>query len=48
MGIKHIQVAACSLATFPNAFKQCTISLLIIHSAIIKGWVEKLSDSSVI
>jgi hypothetical protein len=36
-------VAACSLATLPNAFRQCTISLLIIHSDIITGWVEKLS-----
>jgi hypothetical protein len=47
-GVSYISVAACSFATFPNAFKQCTISLLIIHSAIITGWVEKLPDPSTI
>lgn len=26
----------CSFLTIPNTFKQCTISLLIIHSAISK------------
>jgi hypothetical protein len=47
MGVSHISVATCSFATFPNAFKQCPISLLIIHSAIIIGWMDKLSDSSI-
>jgi hypothetical protein len=36
----------CSFATIPNAFKQCTISLLIIHSASFKGFKEKLPDPS--
>jgi hypothetical protein len=31
----HIWVTVCFSATLPNAFKQRTISLLIIHSAFI-------------
>jgi len=27
----------CSILTFPNVFKQCMISLLIIHYAIYKA-----------
>jgi hypothetical protein len=38
----------CSFATIPNAFKQCTISLLITHSALFKGVKEKRSDPSFI
>ncbi len=34
---RHVWVTAYSFATLPNAFRQCTISLLIIHSAITKG-----------
>jgi hypothetical protein len=29
-------VLGCSFVTLPNAFRQCTISLLIIHSAVMK------------
>jgi len=36
----------CSFSTIPNAFKQCTISLLIIHSALFEGLKEKLPDLS--
>jgi len=31
----------CPFSTIPNAFKQCTISLLIIHSALFEGLKEK-------
>jgi len=37
-----------SFLTIPNAFKQCTITLLIIHSAISNALKEKPPDSSVI
>jgi len=36
----------CSFLTFPNAFKQCTPTLPIIHSAIHKAFLEKLPDCS--
>ena len=36
----------CSFSTIPNAFKQCTISLLITHSALFEGLKEKLPDCS--
>jgi hypothetical protein len=33
-----------SFITIPHAFKQCPITLLIIHSALYKVLKEKLSD----
>ncbi|MGD8344214.1 MAG: hypothetical protein PVH53_11495, partial [Desulfobacterales bacterium] len=36
----------CSFATLPKSFRQCTISLLIIHSAMIRDWMEKRPDPS--
>jgi uncharacterized membrane protein len=36
----------CSFLTFPNALKQCTLALPIIHSAINKTLLEKLPDYS--
>jgi hypothetical protein len=38
---------ACSFLTIPNAFKPCTSTLLLIHSAIYKGLKEKLPDPSI-
>ncbi len=35
-----------SFLTIPNAFKQCTVTLPIIHSAIPGCLKEKLSDRS--
>jgi hypothetical protein len=32
----------CSFVTLPNTFRQCTMSLLIIHAAIIKDGYEYL------
>ncbi|MGD9151221.1 MAG: hypothetical protein PVG40_13080, partial [Desulfobacterales bacterium] len=32
------------IADFFKSFRQCTISLLIIHTAIIRGRMEKLPD----
>ena len=46
--ISRFEITGCSFATLPNAFRQCTISLLIIHSAIDKGWAEKLPNPSYI
>ena len=37
-----------SFVTCPNAFKQCTITMLIIHSAIFITLEEKLPDCSFI
>ena len=36
-----------SFLTSPNAFRQCTIPLLLIHSAISWALLEKLPDSPV-
>ena len=37
-----------SFVTIPNASKQCTLTLLKIHSAIFIALKEKLSDPSTI
>jgi len=37
-----------SFLTIPNAFKQCTITLLIIHSAIFKFLKEKLPTAQLL
>ena len=40
--ISTINIATrCSFLTIPNTFKQCTISLLTIHSAICWDFKEK-------
>jgi hypothetical protein len=44
----RIRRRRCSFTTIPNAFKQCTISLLIIHSALFGALKEKLPDPSII
>ena len=44
---RHIWVTDCSFTTLPNAFRQCTISLLIIYSAIDRARREKTLDFSV-
>jgi hypothetical protein len=46
--LPEIQTCAenCSFLTIPNAFIQCTIPLLIIHSAIAGILKEKLPDPS--
>jgi hypothetical protein len=36
-----IRVVGCFCATLPNAFKQCAITLRIIHSALIEGEAKK-------
>jgi len=43
-----IQSVFSSFLTIPNAFRQCTITLLIIHCAIPKVLIEKLPDRSII
>ena len=44
MPISCFEGAGCSFAMLPDAFRQCTISLPIFHSAIINRWAEKFPN----
>jgi len=39
-----IMVVGCFCATLPKAFKQCAITLRIIHSALIEGEAKNLPE----
>ncbi len=41
MAPMRIAVMGCFCPTLPNAFKQCAITLRIIHSALIEGEAKK-------
>jgi len=43
--VEKIHDVFSSFLTIPNAFRQCTITLLIIHSAIFEDLKEKLPGS---